>query len=476
MAQEEGGRGLTREAAELHVMDEAEQEHAVHAITDTDERETGESRERSSNDEDSQKTKEGVKYSETSEENAINNEESPSKVEFKKIENSDNESFDLSEAELEELALALEEDKFSRVQKEAVEPAKSSASSGIWASIQSMNPDMAFILDVALAYFSKKKNYQTGGHDPTKTGFNFQQLELSVSASVDPFFRFDANLVFSLFGVEIEEAYATTLSLPWSLQVRAGQFLSRFGRLNSTHPHSWSFVDQPFAIGKFFGSEGNRGLGAELSWLTPLPWYVELVASIQMANGGATNRSYFGNDRAEISGLGDFLYTLSAKQFFPLSQSVGLNWGLSAQFGPNATGHKNRTDIYGTDIYLKANFDSNNASFLAFQAEELLRLRQVPNDLLIDHAGYAQILYQFNREWSTAVRGEWGSGLPADPLDPDWTKYRGRVAAQATYNPSHFARLRAQINVDIPRWQNTPIIATFLNLEVLVGTHPAHNY
>lgn len=382
----------------------------------------------------------------------------------------------LSDQELQELTAALAQDEAGRSTKTPAPEPSDGLKQGLLGAFQSMNPDMAFILDMALAYFSKKKNYQTGGHDPTQTGFNFQQLELSVSATVDPFFRFDANLVFSLFGVEIEEAYATTLSLPWNLQLRAGQFLSRFGRLNNTHPHSWSFVDQPFAIGKFFGSEGNRGLGFEVSWLTPLPWYVELVGSMQMATGGATNRSYFGNDRAEITGMGDFLYTLSAKQFFPLGSRVGLNWGLSAQFGPNASGHNNRTDIYGTDLYLKAALSDNNDSFLALQAEELLRLRQVPGRLLIDHAGYAQLLYQIDREWATAVRGEWGSGVTDDPLDPDWDKYRGRVSAQATYNPSHFARLRAQISVDIPRWQSTPIVATFLNLEVLVGTHPAHNY
>src|SRR5690606_10097393 len=52
----------------------------------------------------------------------------------------------------------------------------------------SMNPDLALILDVAFAYFSEEENLQTGAHDPTETGFNLQQLELSVGAAVDPYF------------------------------------------------------------------------------------------------------------------------------------------------------------------------------------------------------------------------------------------------------------------------------------------------
>jgi len=38
-------------------------------------------------------------------------------------------------------------------------------------------------------------------------------------------------------------------------------------------------------LARVFGGEGNRGLGVELSYLTPLPWYVELVASVTGASG-----------------------------------------------------------------------------------------------------------------------------------------------------------------------------------------------
>src|SRR5690606_2249679 len=59
---------------------------------------------------------------------------------------------------------------------------------GAAGALQSMNPDIALILDVAGAYFNGEPN-QRGGHDPSKTGFNFQQLELSIRSVVDPFFR-----------------------------------------------------------------------------------------------------------------------------------------------------------------------------------------------------------------------------------------------------------------------------------------------
>ena len=350
-----------------------------------------------------------------------------------------------------------------------------STAGAIMAAIQSMNPDMAVTGDFALAWFSEKKNYQSGAHDPTATGFQLQQLEMTLGASVDQVFRMDVNLVFSLGGVELEEAYVTSLGLPWGLQVRVGQFLSKFGRINPTHPHTWDFVDQPFVIGKFFGAEGNRGLGLELSWLAPLPWYLEVIGSAQMATSNASNRSYLGSN-GETEGAQDFLYTLAIRQFFPLHDDVGLFWGLNAQTGPNSTGRGNRTNIFGTDLFLKYSPHQKPNMALIFQAEAMFRLRQVPRDLLFDAAGYAQIVWQIDREWATGVRGEFGSGVKNDPLDPFWTTERGRAALQVTWSPSHFSRLRAQASIDIPKWQSDPIYALMLALEFTAGTHPAHSY
>ncbi len=340
--------------------------------------------------------------------------------------------------------------------------------------MQKISLDIALTGDFALAWFSAD-NLQTGAHDPTKLGFNLQQLELYMGAAVDHIFRTDANLVFSLAGVELEEAYVTTLALPGGLQVRAGQFLSRIGRLNATHPHSWDFVDQPFVIGKMYGSEGNRGLGLEISWLTPLPWYVEIVGSAQMSTSSASNRSFL-NTENEITGFSDFLYTAAIKQFFAMGKQVGLFWGISAQFGPNNTGRGNRTNIYASDLHLKFSPAKYPEMFIVLQAEIFLRTRQIPGDMLFDGAGYAELLWQINKFIGTAVRGEYGSGLLNDYLDPAWTKDRWRAAYQLTWTPSHFTRIRGQASVDIPKWLDKPIWALFLALEFTAGSHPAHNY
>ncbi len=381
------------------------------------------------------------------------------------------------EVELDEDELrALEEALAADAQNDPPPPPTTNAPVG--RILQSMNPDMSFILDVAGAWFSAEEPRQTGAHDPNRTGFTLQQLELHVESSVDQVFEMDANIVFSLFGVEVEEAFATTLGLPANLQVRAGQFLTRFGRLNPTHPHSWSFLDQPIVNGKFFGGEGSRGLGGELSWLAPVPWFVEVVGAINNADGACCARSFFGGQDLGVDTPQDLLATVALKQFFELNPSWSLFWGLSMQTGPNPTGQGNRTEIYGTDLFLRYRpLSDPNRSNLNIQAESMLRRRQVPDDVLQDWGLYAQAVYQFALQWEVGARYEQVSGVrQGDTLDPDWISDRRRVSVQATYYPSHFSRWRIQGAYDDADWFDGPDFAIMTALEVLIGAHGAHNY
>jgi hypothetical protein len=347
-----------------------------------------------------------------------------------------------------------------------------------------MNPDLSLILDVAAAYFSEDGRFQTGAHDPVKTGFNLQQLELSAGAAVDPYLRFDANLVFSLFGVELEEAYATTLELPLGLQARFGQFLTRFGRMNRFHPHAWDFVDQPFSIGRVFGAEGNRGLGVEVSWLLPLPWSVELIGSALNADGEGTMRSFYGARDLGISSVRDFTYVTALQQFFPLSDDWSLAFGVSGAFGPNSTGRANRTDVYGTDLYLKYRpITRRSSTVVALTSEWFYRRRQIPGDLLQDLNGYSSLLWKFSERWGVAARYEYGSPSygedgrvsSAEPLDPEWTRSRHRVSQNLTFWPSEFSRFRLQVGRDMPGTRE-PVWSVFLAAEIVAGAHGAHAF
>ncbi|RMG15928.1 MAG: zinc-regulated TonB-dependent outer membrane receptor [Deltaproteobacteria bacterium] len=378
-------------------------------------------------------------------------------------------------AALEEIEAALAADASEREAAGASQTNATASFAGqVGRSIQTtLNPDISFIGDFALAAFSDEP-MQTGAHDPKHNGFTLQQVEMAVGASVDPYFRLDGNMVFLAAGVEVEEFYATTLALPWNLQMRIGKFLSRLGRINATHPHTWTFTDQPLAIGKFFGPEGNGGLGLEASWLSPLPWWLEVVGSVHRATGP----SFLGEDAPPPRSPLDLQWSLVVEQFFPLSDHWSLLFGLGAANGPLATGAHNRTDVYVADLYLKWRpiTAPGDLRQLSLQAEWLLRRRQVPDDVLTDTGGYAYAEWRFDRWWAAGLRAEWVSGVPDDPTAPEWIGPRLRSDGVVSFYPTEFSRLRIQVGLDDPSWTDAPIWRVFLTTEFAIGAHGAHTF
>src|SRR5512132_888970 len=149
---------------------------------------------------------------------------------------------------------------------------------------QTLNPDISAILDADFGVQRRAPQF-LNGDDPDlgassgrhALGFTAQEVELAFSAIVDPYFRGDVFLtVPNLDGIEVEEAFATTTSLPWSLQVKAGSFRSAFGRQNGQHLHVQDFTRRPLINAAFLGPDGLRGPGLQVSWLAPLPFFLAL--------------------------------------------------------------------------------------------------------------------------------------------------------------------------------------------------------
>lgn len=352
-------------------------------------------------------------------------------------------------------------------------------------AVQSMNPDISAITDFAFAWFSDEPDL-VGGHDPSNHGFNLQGVELGVQAAVDPYFRFDSFIVFSLWGVEVEEAYGTTLALPANLQLRAGQYLTNFGRINPTHLHVWNFVTQPLVIGKFFGGEGLRGLGVELSQLLPLPWFAEWYVSVQNIAGEATGRSWLGGP-GDIQGPLDLTVSPRLEQYWDLVPNLGMLLGFSGAFGPNDTGRNNRSEVYGADLLLKWNPPgAGGYRELGWQNEFLLRRRQTPGapaddtgDVLQDFGGYTELYYSPSLFWRFGGRYEYVAGVADDYLDPSWDEDRHRAAANVSYYPSHFSRLRFEYGVDFMPYRtdlDELVHMGMVQLELVIGAHGAHDF
>src|SRR5205823_8356472 len=240
---------------------------------------------------------------------------------------------------------------------------------------QSLNPDISAIFDGNAGYERRGVAYRNGddpdlhgGPASRGSGFTAQEVELALSAIVDPYFRADVFLTIpNLTGLEVEEAFATTTSLPWNLQAKAGSFRSAFGRQNGQHLHMQDFTRRPLVNAAFLGADGLRGPGAQVSWLAPLPFYLTLYAEAfslgapEEPGAGVTLPppvATFGGGQPQ-----DLTYAAEAKAFFPFGDAWSVYLGLNGatgvspglfqptDAGVNVLGAIRRSYLLGADLY-----------------------------------------------------------------------------------------------------------------------------
>jgi hypothetical protein len=349
--------------------------------------------------------------------------------------------------------------------------------------------DLSLDVLAAAAYFSDETNLNFGGHDPQQQGFTLQNAELTLGATVDPYLRADANIILLIEDgetvVELEEAYFTTLALPYRLQLLGGQFMTRVGRINAQHPHAWDFADQPVINNRFFGPDGLRNPGVQLSWLAPLPVYLVLIASAQNANG-ETATSFLSEAGETVDGYtliardvrhaSDLLYMGRVRTAVNPMESVEVVLGGSTLFGPNASDTDTSTTIHGVDLYAK--WRPLNAErgfpFVALQVEGMWRHYQTPGNPLHDRGLYAQLLWGFIPRWVAGARVDYADG--GDGTDPLRDR-RLRLSPNVTFYPSEFSKWRLQYNADLAQHLGGQTLhAVFLQVEFLIGSHGAHTF
>jgi hypothetical protein len=369
-----------------------------------------------------------------------------------------------------------------------------------------MNISLDSVFALAYSSAANLNDIEVGDHDPQQRGFNARNTELAFDGAVDPYFQGFANIVFLLDNdnqteVELEEAFLQTSSLPYNLQLKAGQFFADFGRLNPTHPHTWDFADSPLVNGLFLGPDGLRGVGAQASWTLPVPWYSQLVFASQNGRGetGFSFRNPGDNgmffDRVttdrEARGLQDFVWIPRFENSFNLSDTQTVLAGVSGAFGSNETGANSRTQIYGADLLYK--WKSSHAEggfpFVKWQTEVMYRRFQAGHgaddsfpvaETFHDWGLYSQVLWGFKKGWVAGVRGDYvhmQDSMYTDDLD---RQSRWRLSADLTWYPTEFSKIRLQYNQDFleenfflsPR----EVESVFLQWEFILGAHGAHKF
>jgi hypothetical protein len=189
----------------------------------------------------------------------------------------------------------------------------------------SFNPDIGLVGDFQGSYISRSKK---------NVDFYLNESEISFQSVIDPYIRGDFFISFGRdhetgkYGVDVEEGYLTTLSLPAGLQLKAGKFKEAVGRINPVHAHALPFIDLPNAYVNYFGEEGLNDEGISVSWLVPTKaFYQEFIFQ---TTAGFSDAPAFA--RSEGNRL---IYLGHLKNFFTLNDNATLELGLTGISGPN---------------------------------------------------------------------------------------------------------------------------------------------
>ncbi len=377
------------------------------------------------------------------------------------------------------------------------------------------NPATSLILTGSYGQLSRNPaNYRIGGFipaggetGPPGRGARLGESELTLSASIDPYFSgYFVGAFNGDEGTSVEEAYITHVGLIPGGTLRLGRFLSEFGYHNAVHAHAWDFIDAPLALQAFLGGARTED-GVQVRWIAPTPLLIELGVELGLGDQfPGTNRSRNGaNGLLAFARLGGDIgfsnsYRIGATVY--RSKAVQRGYDDVESFSQPVTNlFTGDTRMWGLDVVWKWAPDGNTADRnFKFQAEYFHR--DEDGELEFD-AGrpvaavgsyhseqsgwYAQAVYQFVPRWRFGARydaldsGNTGIGLvqPGSLSAADFPLLGEhdprRITAMVDFSPSEFSRLRLQYAWDKARFNGTDD-QLLLQYIVSLGSHGAHKF
>ena len=275
-----------------------------------------------------------------------------------------------------------------------------------------------------------------------------REVELSLFGQIDPFAR---GTVIVETGedepggeltVALAEAHLTLLTLPYGFQAKLGQVRNRFGWSNERHAHDLPWVDVPNVYRNFFGEEGLRERGVEVSWVPETPFYFEALVGVFDGD----NEVAFGRGK-----LNEPLATGRLRTFFEPGLEHGILLGVSAAHGQ--TPDRLRSTLFGFDARYKYTPDGWRHALLTLGAEGIYSIRRIEREAEVAvedteatltvlekrtrrHFGwYAYAEVQPWLRWAVGARYDW-SQYPVDS-GREWA-----VEPYVSFWPSEFLRFR----------------------------------
>ena len=343
--------------------------------------------------------------------------------------------------------------------------------------------DIGLSADLVATLTQRSVEKAQGGTFPGEENRFFpRSIELGLFGQIDPYARGVVRIEVGEeaengehdFKVDVPEAHLTLLTLPWNTQIKMGRMLNRFGMLNQIHEDDLPQTDRPNVLTRFLGPEGLIENGAELTWVAPLPFYLEALLGI--FNGD--NETAFG--RASLRAP---LATTRIRTFFEIDDANAIQLGVSAATGE--TTEKHRSTLVGADIKYKLVPEGWRHPLLTIAGEGLVSTRKVDVSGDLDRDGtrlrggwYAYAEVQPWLRWAFGARYDW-TQYPVNP-GSEWA-----VEPYITFKPSEFLRFRLgykhtertnRVTGPDDRGSARLVDEIFFQASFILGAHPTDSF
>ena len=320
------------------------------------------------------------------------------------------------------------------------------------------NKDLATPSSFTPSVFRLGKPEENGDHEEygeeqnhnLEDGFSVQEVEIYFKSNIDPYWTGNVSLGIAQHGgdfdLDLEEAFVESLFIP-KLTVRVGKFYAFLGRHNNLHTHYYPFIDPPLINQTLFGFHGWNGSGTSLAYLSPLPWYCELIG-----------QGFYSHSKEEkLSGV------LFFKNLWDLSDQSTLELDLS--YG---TGIKDYKHLYNAALVWKWKaLESAKSHSIAWTTELTQALEDASSEGVGGLSSYIQ--WQFLKNWWLEGRAEYIGRPKFDSVNVQ--KYSFLLAFTATeysvVRLQYFANREEDGN-----WDH----GVFIQSNMSLGTHPSHRY
>jgi hypothetical protein len=308
----------------------------------------------------------------------------------------------------------------------------------------------------------------SGGHDPQRQSFSAQAIEPGLSLRTQYLEGFANYLWFQegdgAWEGELEEAFGKIVNIPGGFELKAGQYLTRFGALNDKHLHAWDFIDSEMVLGRFLGDDGLLLRGGELSWTLPLGMDPALVsvASLGFGNARDLDHGHGGHDdheealhEGEEAALMDEVWTARLMGRYRFDDFHAVSAGVSWAGGKNGFGRD--TQVLGFDAEYLWRENGLEAGGRAFRWRNELLWRDVQalsyheeddetfRGTYSEWGFYTHAIYTWNDRLDTGLRLGWVEGV--DDFGQD-ERFRISPAVTWWFDDARRVGVRAQYNYD----------------------------